>query len=236
MATARDLINGSLRLLGVLAQGEAVNASEAQDALASLNSMIDSWSTESLSVMGVTERIVTLAAAQQVYTIGPGGDIDIPRPTSITDFSVAYQNAPRDIYLPLEEMSLDQYSSIPVIGYESPIPLRYFLNPGFEFYQLFMYPMPAAGTKLRFYASDVLSQIPNISQTLLFAPGYERAFRYNLAIELAPEYGKDPTASVVATAQQSKDNVQRLNATDITLVSDMGLPQGGFNRITGDFQ
>jgi hypothetical protein len=234
MATARGLINGSLRLLGVLAEGEAVSASGAQDALASFNSMIESWSTESLSVMGVTERIITLTTAKQVYTIGPGGDIDIPRPTAITDFSVAYQNAPQDVFLPLYGLSLDQYSSIAVIGYQTPIPQGYFLNPGIELYQLFVYPVPQAGTRIRFYTSDLLDQVPSINQTLVLAPGYERAFRYNLAIELAPEYGKDASASVVAIAQQSKENIQRLNATDITLVCDVGLPGGSFNRITGE--
>lgn len=236
MATARQLINGSLRLLGVLAEGESVTAEGAQDALASLNSMIDSWSTESLSVMGFTERIVTLQTAQQMYTIGPNGDIDIPRPTAITDVSVAYQNAPQDIFLPMQEYSLDRYSSIPVIGYQTPIPQGFYLNPGFQFYELFIYPVPQAGTKIRFYTQDLLSSIPNISQTILLAPGYERAFRYNLAIELAPEYGAQPSAAVVKIAQESKDNVQRLNATDITLVCDMGVSRGGFNRITGDFQ
>jgi len=44
--TARDVINRSLRILGVLASGEAATASEANDALVALNSMIDSWQAD----------------------------------------------------------------------------------------------------------------------------------------------------------------------------------------------
>ena len=44
--TANDQINGALRLLGVLAEGETPSAATSQDALAALNQMIDSWNTE----------------------------------------------------------------------------------------------------------------------------------------------------------------------------------------------
>ena len=40
--TAGDQINGALRLLGVLAEGESPSAATSQDALAALNQMIDS--------------------------------------------------------------------------------------------------------------------------------------------------------------------------------------------------
>ena len=48
--TASDQINRALRLLGVLAEGETPSAETSQDALIALNQMIDSWSTERLSV------------------------------------------------------------------------------------------------------------------------------------------------------------------------------------------
>ena len=45
METAGDIINGSLRLLGVLAEGETPSADTSQDALRAMNQMIDSWNT-----------------------------------------------------------------------------------------------------------------------------------------------------------------------------------------------
>ena len=50
MTTAGDIIDGSLRLLGVLAEGETPSAETAQDALAAMNQMIQSWNTERLAV------------------------------------------------------------------------------------------------------------------------------------------------------------------------------------------
>ena len=48
MTTAGDLINGSLRLLGVLAEGETPSAETSQDALVAMNQMVQSWNTERL--------------------------------------------------------------------------------------------------------------------------------------------------------------------------------------------
>ena len=45
MTTAGDIINGSLRLLGVLAEGETPSAEISQDSLTAMNQMIDSWNT-----------------------------------------------------------------------------------------------------------------------------------------------------------------------------------------------
>jgi hypothetical protein len=55
--TAGDQINRSLRLLGVLAEGETSSASVSQDALVALQQMIDSWNTERLSVFSTQDQV-----------------------------------------------------------------------------------------------------------------------------------------------------------------------------------
>ena len=55
--TAGDQINGALRLIGQLAEAEEPSAATAQDALTSLNQMIDSWSTERLAVFTTQEQV-----------------------------------------------------------------------------------------------------------------------------------------------------------------------------------
>jgi hypothetical protein len=46
--TGRDLISASLRLIGAIAPGESPEASEASDALGTVNRMLDSWANEPL--------------------------------------------------------------------------------------------------------------------------------------------------------------------------------------------
>ena len=57
--TAAEQINGALRLIGMLAEAETPSAATAQDALAALNQMVDSWNTERLSVFSTQDQVFT---------------------------------------------------------------------------------------------------------------------------------------------------------------------------------
>ena len=79
----------------------------------------------------------------------------------------------------------------------------------------------------------------NLDTPLNFPPGYERFFRYNLAVELAAEFGKTIPDQVTAVAIQSKLELERLNAVPRYLRGDGGMSRSGrnryFNWITGNF-
>ncbi len=68
MTTANEQINGALRLLGVLAEGETPSAETSQDALAALNQMIDSWNTERLSVFSTQKAPTDPALCPRCHT------------------------------------------------------------------------------------------------------------------------------------------------------------------------
>ena len=68
--TAQDIIYKSMRLLGVLASGEAPTAAEAQDSLYSLNSMIDSFAANPQFYYYSQDEKFTLTSAQRVYAMG----------------------------------------------------------------------------------------------------------------------------------------------------------------------
>ena len=71
MASAGDIINGSLRLLGVLAEGETPSAETSQDALTAMQQMIDSWNTERLTIYATQDQVFTWPAGQITRTLGP---------------------------------------------------------------------------------------------------------------------------------------------------------------------
>lgn len=68
--TAQQIIYKSLRLLGVLASGEAPTAAEAQDSLYSLNSLIDSLSGNPQYYFYTSDEVFTLQSGQTAYAIG----------------------------------------------------------------------------------------------------------------------------------------------------------------------
>jgi hypothetical protein len=65
-----------------------------------------------------------------------------------------------------------------------------------------------------FISVDELTQPATLATTLAFPPGYLRAFRYNLACELAPEFGVEPSRQVQRIAMAAKRNLKRINNPD----------------------
>ena len=86
---AQDIIYKSMRLLGVLASGEAPTAAEAQDSLYSLNSVIDSYSANPQYYFATLAEQFTTVNGQSTYTIGnepgvvPAADFVTNRPIRI---------------------------------------------------------------------------------------------------------------------------------------------------------
>ena len=70
MTTANDLILGALRFINVYAPGETLDSADADDALETLNDLLDSWSTDEASIYASVENILTFTAGQYQYTIG----------------------------------------------------------------------------------------------------------------------------------------------------------------------
>lgn len=68
--TANDLITGALRFINQYAPGESLASSDADDALQTLNDLLDSFSTEQLAVFASNENVLTYTAGQYEYTVG----------------------------------------------------------------------------------------------------------------------------------------------------------------------
>jgi len=85
MTTAAEIIDGSLRLLGVLAEGETPSAAVMQDSIMAINQMIQSWHTERLSVFSTQDQVFTWPANVISRTLGPTGNFVGNRPIEVDD-------------------------------------------------------------------------------------------------------------------------------------------------------
>jgi hypothetical protein len=65
-----------------------------------------------------------------------------------------------------------------------------------------------------FVSVQELSNPATLATDLFFPPGYLRAFTYNLAMEIAPEFGVEPSPQVQRIAMTSKRNLKRINNPD----------------------
>jgi hypothetical protein len=79
---------------------------------------------------------------------------------------------------------------------------------------MFIYPKPTRDLEWHFISVEELTQPANLATNILFPPGYLRAFTYNLACEIAPEFGVEPSHQVQRIAMTSKRNLKRINNPD----------------------
>ncbi len=70
MTTANEIILSALKRCGSYSNGEPLAAADAADALETLNDMLDSWSTDQISIFASSESIFTFVPGQYQYTIG----------------------------------------------------------------------------------------------------------------------------------------------------------------------
>jgi hypothetical protein len=236
MTTAGDLINGSLRLLGVLAEGETPSAETSQDALLAMNQMIQSWNTERLAVFSTQDQVVTWPPSTISRTFGPTGDIVANRPVAIDD-STYFRDPANGISYGLKLINQQQYNGIAVKTVTSTYPQVLWVNMTFPDIEMYVYPVPTKVLEFHVVSVNELTQPVNLATDLAFPPGYLRCFRYNLACELAPEFGTEPSRQVQRIAMTSKRNIKRINNPDdiMALPYSIVATRQRFNIFAGNY-
>jgi hypothetical protein len=236
MATAGDQINRALRLLGVIAEGETPSAATSQDALVALNQMIDSWNTERLSVYSTQDQVFTWPTNEITRTLGPTGDFVGNRPVLLDD-ATYYRDPSTNVSYGIKFINQDQYNGIAVKTVTSTYPQVIFVNMKFPDIEMTIYPRPTRSLEWHFISVQELSQPALLSTPLAFPPGYLRAFVYNLACELAPEFGVEPSLQVQRIAMSSKRNLKRINNPNDVMSMPYGIVANRqrYNIYAGNF-
>jgi hypothetical protein len=211
--TAGDLIKGSLRLIGVLAESEEPSAATMQDSIAAMNAMIQSWDTERLSVFSTQDQVFTWPAGQAMRTLGPTGDFVGDRPIQVDD-STYFKDPSSGLSFGVKLINQQQYNAIALKTVSSTYPQVLWVNMTYPDAEMTIYPVPTKTLEWHIVSVDKLTEVSSVATPIDFPPGYIRAFRYNLAMELAPEFGVEPSPQVVRIAMTSKRNLKRINNPD----------------------
>ena len=211
--TANDQINGALRVLGILAEGETPSAATSQDALAALNQMIDSWNIERLSVFNTQDQTYLWTPGLKTQTLGPSGDFVGNRPVMIDD-ATYFRDPANGISFGIKLINQQQYDGIAVKTVTSTYPQVMWINMEYPNITMTIYPVPTKVLEWHFISIEELMSVPSLSTSILMPPGYLRAFKYNLACEIANEFGIEPPPNVARIAMTSKRNLKRINNPD----------------------
>lgn len=234
--TALDIIKGSLRLIGAIAGGETPSASESADAFSSLNDMIDAWSNDGLMIYQNARESFALTPSQQVYTIGTGGNFNTSRPTKLIGAGIEQISGSLTNEIPLKIITIEEWSEIGVKSTPSPLPSKLYIEDQYPLAKITLWPVPSDASNLILYSVKPLSTFALSSDVISLPPGYARALRYNLAIELATEYGKAINPVTEQIAMDSKNSLMRVNTNPSFMKSDALFITSGkpFNWLTGE--
>jgi len=236
--SAQGIIKRAMRLLGAIASGEELAAHELADGVEALNHMLDSWNTESLTIYALVRNSLTLTAGQQSHTVGPAGDLDIPRPQSIEQGQAFITGGTLGTTeLEIEVYNQHQWAAI-LDKSTSSIPSRLYYETAFPLGVIWLDPKPDVAYSLLLYTEQMLAQafMDSVNSDVALPPGYAEAIVHNLAIRLAPEFGKEPPAAVIEGAVTGKANIKRANQKPVYLSMDSAIVGAArWDITTGEF-
>lgn len=214
-----------MRLMRVIGVTDTPSAEEINDGLTTLNALLDTLWNENLMVYTHTESSFVLTAGDGVYTIGTGGDINVSRPRDIRSAYVRYG----DVDYQLEMLADEDYESIPIKTI-SGIPSRLYYEQAYPLGTIHLFPYPTGVMTLYYSVPKRLESFATVNEDVDLPPGYEDLLAYLHAVHYAPEYGVEPSPTVVALAREKKAIIKRRNTKQPMMRVDSALTGGaGYN-------
>jgi hypothetical protein len=112
-----------------------------------------------------------------------------------------------------------------------------FVNMKMSDIEMTVYPVPSKALQWHIISVTELTQPATLATTLVVPPGYLRAFRFNLASEIAAEFGVEPPPQVQRIAMSSKRNLKRINNPDdvMSLPYSIVATRQRFNIYAGNY-
>ena len=230
MTTARDHIYGALRLIGELAEGETPSADTAQDALTAMNQMIDAMSIERLNVYSVQDQTISWTANNASRTMGATGDLVGTRPIQLLPSTYYKDTAANISFGPIKFITEQEYNMIAQKDMTSTYPSVLWVSMTMPNMTLTQYPVATTDLAWHFMSVVPLTQLTTLATDISVPSGYLRMFRFNLAVEIASEFGIVPPGWVAKIAANSKRAVKRINKINMR----MSLPDGLTNAYRPD--
>ena len=217
MGNALDIINRSLRMLGVTATGETAGGQEAKDALYVLNNILDTWANEKLMSYCIKTDIYDLTAFKGEYKIGDDASDSI-RPVKIEGVFLRMLVGDNTLDIPLKNLTYLEYQDVCQKNLKS-IPMYYTYQPTFPEGVFYLYPVPSVAYQLGITSWQQIPKFTTTTTEVALPHGYEMCLAYWLAYHLAAEYGKDAN-QFIKQANDLKSALYCVNRDDTPMGCD----------------
>lgn len=239
-STALDFISGALRLLNLIDVTEVASANDAAFGLTVLQELIDGWNIEKATILSDTRTAFNLTANKGSYTFGSGGDFNTTRTNWIDGVGVIPDKTaafPNEIDIgPL--LTVAQFQDIPEKNQTALFPTSAYWDHAFTsagLSTITVYPIPtSSNAQLVLYLPAVQSLFVDLVTSYTLPPGWPRAIRYNLAVELvANGYEADASDAVKQIAILSLADAKRANFRPT--IAQIDAPKTGLSGVTSGY-
>jgi hypothetical protein len=180
--------------------------------------------------------VFTWTQGYKSRTLGPTGDFVGNRPVLLDD-ATYFIDPSNNISFGIKIINQQQYDGIAVKTVTSTYPQVLWINMDMPNVSMYIYPVPTKALEWHFISVTELTEPATLATTLVVPPGYLRAFRFNLAAEIAAEFGIEPPPQVQRIAMSSKRNIKRINNPDdvMSLPYSIVATRQRFNIYAGNY-
>ena len=157
------------------------------------------------------------------FAISATSGIPIPRPVVVEDVRIVDTSQSPDLELSLTMLTDQAWEAVPQKDLTNTWPTSWYYNPTFPYGTLQFWPIPTSTTlQGAIYVKTQISEFDALSSTVTLPPAYFRALVKNLALDLCPSYGKEPSGLLLKQAADSLASLKRANIKPM----DLGFPGG----------
>jgi hypothetical protein len=242
MATIRDLCTDALLELGVLAQGETMDAGTGDFVRRKLERLLNQWNAKRCAVYATVFSSFNLTANLSPHTIGPTGATwtVTQRPVEIDAISLGINSSSPTVYIPLNKRDNQWWQAQSVPGLTSDIPTDFFYNPTWPNGSVYFWPVPSAVYPVQLQIRTLLDDLVALNDTFDLPPGYQEAITLTLAEKCARSFGKALSGDLVQDAATARgiifannDITPRLDTRDAGMQGTSGGMRPSFNYLIG---
>jgi hypothetical protein len=207
--TANNLIESAALKLGAKATGESLTASEADDSLNILNSMVDSMTTDGHLIYQIGQEALSWSAGNATRTIGNGGDLNTNRPIRI-ESGTFFRDGSTDYVVEIVR-DRSTYDRLCSKTDSANVPSILYYEPATPMGILYAYPVPSSTVTLYLNTWTQLQSFPTLTDVLSLPTGYRWFLEHNLAVALSPVFSLPVQAWVEREAEKSRRRLERIN-------------------------
>jgi hypothetical protein len=215
MVTALTIITDALKEIGVLAEGDTMSGSMADDALRALNRICGIYSND--QAFAYTPSLSSLLlSGQSSFTVGPTGSVVADRPISIESAWVDRGG----LSYPVKVIDSQQWDAIVYKGSSGSNTEVVWYEPTIPNGIIHVWPV-CTGCTLNLRTINIVVSFANLSDVLTMPPAYEELLIKNLAVNIAPQY---PACNLSPLTVRAAANARKVVGRTNNVIPRLKLP------------